>query len=157
MVRPGIAIYGIEPEVDEQILPSDIQPALIWKTKVVYFKVVEQTEPVGYGRKYVPRESYERIVTLPVGYADGFPRRLSNCGSVIIRGKIYPVVGGVCMDQCMVSLGSSGEAYVGDEVILLGESGDAEVRATDIARIIGTASHEITTCISDRVPRIYIK
>lgn len=156
MVRPGIALYGIEPELDRAILPVGMKRALEWKTKVVYFKVVMYDEPVGYGRSWTPSDEYARIVTLPVGYADGFPRRLSNCGRVLIRGIVYPVAGRVCMDQVMVSLGNTGTAYLDDEVILIGRDGNSEITVEMIAHEIGTAPHEITTCISNRVPRVYV-
>lgn len=152
MVRPGIALYGTEPECDSPILPKEIVPVLSWKSRVVYFKVVKKDESVGYGRTYYPKAEQERIVTLPLGYADGYPRRLSNRGFVMIHNKKYPIVGRVCMDQIMVSLGQDGEAYVGDEVTLIGQG----ITARELASIIDTAPHEITTCISPRVPRTYI-
>ena len=155
MVRPGIALYGIEPECDSAILPKLIMPALQLKTKVVYFKVLERGEYVGYGRTYQIKDEYERIVTIPIGYADGLPRRLSNCGFALIRGKKYPIVGRVCMDQTIISLGKEGEAYLEDLVTLIGRDGDEIIKVEDIARIIDTTPHEITTCITDRVPRIY--
>lgn len=156
MVRPGIALYGIEPETEMSILPQDIAPVLTLKTEVVYFKVVDAGESVGYGRTWQAPELYARVVTLPIGYADGYPRRLSNVGSVIIRDTVYPVVGRVCMDQMMVSLGSVGESYTGDEVVLIGSSPHCSIRVEDIARLIDATPHEITTCISDRVSRVYI-
>lgn len=156
MVRPGIALYGVEPEYTQKILPQTICPVLSWKTKIVYFKVVMQDEYVGYGRTWSPIEKYARIVTLPLGYADGFPRRLSNKGLVIIRGKECPVVGRVCMDQTMVSLGEQGTAYVDDEVVLIGSQQSEKITVEMIAEILETAPHEITTSISERVPRIYI-
>ena len=156
MVRPGFVLYGIEPEIDRKILPPTIVPVLEWKTKVVYFKAVTRGESIGYGRSWTADEEFSRIVTIPVGYADGFPRRLSNCGSVIIRGTIYPIVGRICMDQAMVSLGISGEAYLDDEVTLIGAVGDVSITAESIAQVIGTTPHEVVACISDRVPRVYV-
>lgn len=155
MVRPGIALYGIEPEPHAPLYKADIQPILEWKTRVVFFKVLEKGQPVGYARSYIVQEEYERIITLPVGYADGFPRRLSNNGYVLVHGKKYPVVGRVCMDQIMVSLGKEGEAYVGDSVTLIGVDGDQKITVEEIATLIDTTPHEITTCISLRVPRVY--
>lgn len=156
MVRPGIALYGIEPEIERTILPKIIQPVLEWKTKVVYFKVVAAQESIGYGRSWISEETQARIVTLPVGYADGFPRRLSNCGQVIINGNFYQIAGRVCMDQVMVSLGSDGTAYLDDEVVLIGSKGSSCITVEMIAKTIGTTPHEITTGISERVPRMYI-
>ncbi len=155
MVRPGIALYGIEPDYDSVILPKSIHPVLELKTKVVYFKVREQGESIGYGRSYTVANTHERIVTIPIGYADGYPRRLSNNGKVLIHGKKYPVVGRICMDQTMVSLGNEGEAYLEDTVTLIGHEGSETIKVEDIARLVDTTPHEITTCISNRVPRIY--
>lgn len=155
MVRPGVALYGIEPESTSNILPKEFIPALKWVTQITYFKVLKCGDYVGYGRTYQVKEEYERIVTLPVGYADGFPRRLSNKGFVLIRGKKYPVVGRVCMDQCMVSLGKDGEGYVGDEVVLIGSDGAASISVVDISNYIDTTPHEVTVCISERVPRVF--
>lgn len=156
MVRPGIAIYGIEPECNSHIFSESIMPALELKTRVTYFKAIHKDDIVGYGKTYKAKDDLERIITLPLGYADGYPRRLSNCGKVIVKGRIYPVVGRICMDQFMASLGTDGEAYVGDTVTLIGKDGEAEIRVQEIAEMIGTTPHEITTCLSARVPRIYI-
>jgi alanine racemase len=155
MVRPGVALYGIEPESTSNILPKEFIPALKWVTQITYFKVLKYGDYVGYGRTYQVKEEYERIVTLPVGYADGFPRRLSNKGFVLIRGRKYPVVGRVCMDQCMVSLGKDGEGYVGDEVVLIGSDSAASISVVDISNCIDTTPHEVTVCISERVPRVF--
>jgi len=157
MVRPGIALYGIEPELDKKILPNGMKRALQWKTKVVYFKVVSADESVGYGKLWKPKGRFARIVTIPVGYADGFARRFSNCGRVIIHGKIFPIVGRVCMDAAMVSLGEQGTAYNGDVVTLIGDQDGAAITVEMLADLIGAAPHEITTMISNRVPRLYPK
>lgn len=155
MVRPGIVLYGIEPEVHHRILPESIKSALSWKTRVVYFKTVAEGESVGYGRTWKPKHPYERVVTLPIGYADGFVREFSNCGIVLIRGKRYSIIGRVCMDQMMVSVGPDGEAYVGDTVTLIGIDGNETLTAQELARILDTTPHAITTLISQRVPRVY--
>ncbi|MEN9582205.1 MAG: alanine racemase [Candidatus Parcubacteria bacterium] len=155
MVRPGVAIYGIEPECESSILPSKIMPALSLTTKVTYFKVSSKGEYIGYGKTYQVQNEYERIITLPLGYADGYPRRLSNAGYVLIKGKSFPVVGRICMDQFTVSLGRDGEAYVGDVVTLIGKDGNEQISVQEIATQVGTTPHEIVTCLSARVPRIY--
>lgn len=171
MVRPGIALYGVEPEADQTILPKEIQPVLSLETEIVYFKVLKQGDPVGYGRTWQVGDEYERIVTLPVGYADGCDRRLGNIGQVIIRCKKYGIVGRVCMDQCMVSLGKNGVGYVGDRVTLIGnqvvetgngaadetgnETGELSISVSEIAQLVGTTPHEILVSITDRVPRVY--
>jgi alanine racemase len=153
----GVFFIRAELECNKSILPKEIKPVLSWKSHVVYFKVVTNDESVGYGRTWKPSGGYARIATIPVGYADGFPRRLSNSGSVIIRGRKYQIAGRVCMDQIMVDLGMDGEAYVGDSVTLIGNDGESTISSESIAKIIDTTPHEITTCVSNRVPRIIIK
>lgn len=164
MVRPGIAIYGIEPECESDILPAEIEPALTLTTKVTYFKVASNHDYIGYGKTYSPKHEFERIITLPLGYADGYPRRLGNIGRVLHKGKSYPIVGRICMDQFMVSIGRDGEAHVGDTVTLIGKDVGInnastphtdEISVQEIARAIGTTPHEIVACLSARVPRVY--
>jgi len=152
MVRPGIMFYGVYPsrEVSRTV---DIRPALEWKSRVVYFKVVSPGHPVSYGGKWQP-EHETRVVTLPAGYGDGYFRRMSGLADVIIRGKKYKQVGTICMDQMMINL-EQGSAWNGDEAILLGESGGERITAEDLAEWAGTIPYEILTNINTRVPRIY--
>jgi alanine racemase len=153
MVRPGIMLYGVypSPEVPRNVL---VQPALAWKTRVVYFKVVRPGHPVSYGSTW-QSDHPVRIVTLPVGYGDGYFRALSNKTQVMIRGRKYPQVGRVCMDQMMVNI-EADSAFNGDEVILIGESGGQVITAQDLADWAGTIPYEILTNINTRVPRVYI-
>jgi alanine racemase len=153
MVRPGIMLYGVYPSVEvEHVI--QVRPVLAWKSRVVYFKVVRSGHPVSYGSIW--QSDHEvRIVTLPVGYGDGYFRRLSNNAQVIIRGKKYPQVGTVCMDQMMVNI-ENDSAFNGDEVTLIGESGSEAITAQDLADWAGTIPYEILTNINTRVPRIYI-
>jgi alanine racemase len=158
MVRPGILLYGVYPS-DEVRRTIAVRPALSWKSQVVYFKVVQPGHPVSYGSTW-QSDHMVRVVTVPVGYGDGYFRSLSNHSEVIIRGKRYPVVGRLCMDQMMVNIEWE-SAYNGDEVILLGESGDAAgekvtITCGDLARWAGTIPYEILTNINTRVPRIYL-
>jgi alanine racemase len=153
-VRPGILLYGVYPshELPRQV---PVEPALTWRSRVVYFKVVRAGHPVSYGSTWAPKEQ-TRLVTVPVGYGDGYPRSLSNKAEVVLRGKRYPVVGRVCMDQLMVDIGWD-SAYNGDEVVLLGagtEGGRVEVE--ELARWAGTIPYEILTGINTRVPRVYV-
>lgn len=153
MVRPGILLYGVYPSAE--VAPSvAVQPALSWKSRVVYFKVVQPGDPVSYGWTWRP-ERMVRLVTVPVGYGDGYFRRLSNRARVIIRGKSYPVVGQVCMDQMMVNIAWE-TAYNGDEVILLGESDGASITCQELACWADTIPYEVLTNINTRVPRVYI-
>jgi len=149
LVRPGIMLYGYYPSPD-CLRSVVVKPALTWKSRVVYFKVVQPNTPVSYGSTWQSDHAV-RLVTVPVGYGDGYFRILSNQAEVIIRGQRHPVVGRVCMDQLMVNL-EWGTAYNGDEVILLGES----LSADELAAWAGTISYEILTHINSRVPRVYL-
>jgi alanine racemase len=121
---------------------------------VVYFKVVKPGHPVSYGSSW-ESDHPVRVVTLPVGYGDGYFRSLSNKTQVIIRGKKYSQVGSICMDQMMINI-EGDSAFNGDEVTLIGESGGELISADDLADRAGTISDEILTNINTRVPRIYI-
>jgi alanine racemase len=152
MVRPGIILYGVYPSL-EVTRSFEVQPALAWKSRVVYFKVVKPGHPVSYGSTW-QSDHPVRIVTLPVGYGDGYFRSLSNKTQVFIRGKKYPQVGRICMDQMMVNI-ETDSAFNGDEVILIGESGGEAISAQDLANWAGTIPYEVLTNINTRVPRVY--
>lgn len=156
MVRLGISLYGIG-ALPESPRFDGLVPVLSWKTKVVFFKVVSPGEGVGYGSTWTPVGQPERVVTLPVGYADGYGRRFANKTKVLIRGNEYPIVGRVCMDQCMVSLGPDGEAYNGDEVVLVGKQNGQEISVEALAEQLDTISYEILARIGARVDRVYKK
>ncbi len=152
MVRPGILLYGVYPS-REVARTIEVKPALSWKSRVVYFKVVLPGHPVSYGSTW-QTDHPVRVVTVPVGYGDGYFRSMSNRAQVIIRGKRYSQIGRICMDQMMVNI-EQDSAYNGDEVILLGESGDERITAEDLAEWAGTIPYEILTNINTRVPRLY--
>ena len=154
MVRPGIMLYGVYPAPDVA-RTVQIQPALSWKSRVVYFKVVKPGHPVSYGSMW-ESDHPVRVVTIPVGYGDGYFRNASNQATVIIRGKKYPQVGRICMDQMMVNI-ESDSAYNGDEVILVGESNGQSISVQDLADWAGTIPYEILTNINTRVPRVYLR
>jgi alanine racemase len=153
LVRAGILLYGVYPSASVAHTVA-VSPALAWKSRVVFFKVVQPDHPVSYGSTWVSDHPV-RVVTLPVGYGDGYFRSLSNRGKVIIRGKTYPVIGTVCMDQTMVDI-EGDSAYNGDEVVLLGESGGSAIRVEDLAAWAGTIPYEVLTNINTRVPRVYV-
>jgi len=153
MVRPGILMYGVYPS-PEVPRTMQVRPALAWKSRVVYFKVVKPGHPVSYGSTW-QSDHLVRLVTVPVGYGDGYFRSMSNKAQVIIRGQKYPQVGWVCMDQIMVNL-EWGTAYNGDEVTLIGESDGERVTVEDLAEWAGTIPYEILTNINTRVPRVYV-
>jgi alanine racemase len=149
MVRPGILVYGVYPgpEADRVV---DVKPAVTWHAKVAYSKRTRPGRSVSYSSLW-QAEVETRIVTVPCGYADGYFRRMTNRAQVLIRGKRYPQVGRICMDQFMVNVGDD-EVNVGDEVVLLGE----EIAAEDLAEWMGTNEYEVLTNISARVPRVYV-
>jgi alanine racemase len=153
MVRPGILFYGVYPAAQVRRTLA-VNPALAWKSRVVYFKVVRAGHPVSYGSIW-QSDHPVRIVTVPVGYGDGYFRSMSNQAQVIIRGKKYPQVGRVCMDQMMVNI-EADSAYNGDEVTLIGEAGQAAITVQDLADWAATIPYEILTNINTRVPRLYI-
>lgn len=153
MVRPGIMIYGSYPGADTP-RTVELRPALTWTSRVSFVKDVAAGESVSYGRTWVaPRDT--RIATVPVGYGDGYNRRLSSTGRVLIDGRSYPIAGRVCMDQFMVDLGPGSPVETGSTVVLVGRSGADEITATEVAQTLGTISYEVTCAIAPRVPRVY--
>jgi alanine racemase len=153
MVRPGIALYGVLPDAASQ-RSVDLRPALSLVSQVVYFKVVKAGHPVSYGATWAPQRD-TRVVTIPIGYGDGYPRSLSSRGEALIRGRRYPIVGRVCMDQFMVDLGPGGTAYNEDEVVLIGRQGDEAIDCETVALAAGTIPYEILVGLNDRIPREY--
>ena len=153
MVRPGILLYGVLPS-DEVPPTVAVRPALTWKSRVVFFKVVQPGNPVSYGSTWAP-DHLVRVVTVPVGYGDGYPRRMSGAAEVLLRGQRYPVVGRICMDQVVVCI-EWDEAYNDDEVVLLGELGERRITVEELARWADTIPYEILTGINTRVPRVYV-
>ncbi|MEW5828408.1 MAG: alanine racemase [Chloroflexota bacterium] len=150
MVRPGILLYGVYPS-PEAVRSLQVRPALSWKSRVVYFKVTRPGHPVSYGSTW--QSDHEvRIVTVPVGYGDGYFRGMSGQAQVVIHGRRYPVVGRICMDQVMVNI-EADSAFNGDEVTLIGEG----VTVEELAEWAGTIPYEILTNINTRVPRVYIE
>lgn len=154
-VRPGIIMYGYYPSNEVIKERLDLKPALTLKTSVVHVKTLPKDMYISYGRKY--KTDKERVIaTLPIGYADGYTRALSNKGKVIVNGKLASIVGSVCMDQCMIDVTDVGTVKVGDEVILLGEHGNTRFNADDLAELLDTINYEIICMIGRRVPRVYI-
>lgn len=153
MVRPGIMTYGYYPDATTP-RTIDLRPAITWATRISFLKKVSAGHTVGYGRTWTaPRDTW--IATIPVGYADGYDRHLSNAGTVLVGGEAYPIVGRVCMDQSMVDVGPEPTVAVGDEGVLLGRSGEREYTADDMAERLGTISYEITCAIAPRVTRVH--
>lgn len=155
-VRPGIIQYGYYPSDEVDKNHFDIKHVLTWKTKIIHIKEVEENEYICYGQTF--KTSRKTVVaTLPVGYADGYSRGLSNKGKVIINGQLAPIIGNVCMDQFMVDITEIENVHLGNEVILLGSDGNVKFDADDIAKLTNTISYEVLCLIGRRAPRIYIK
>lgn len=154
LVRPGIILYGLPPS--SEIKPRvKLLPAMQFKTKIVFIKEVPAGTSIGYGGTYItPQRTF--IATLPVGYADGYSRHLSNKAHVLIGGKRRKVVGTVCMDQVMVDVGPAGDVHIGEEVVLFGRQGEEEITVTELADLAGTINYELVCAISSRVPRVYL-
>lgn len=156
MVRSGIITYGLYPseEVDKSLL--NIKPVLQWKTHISHIKTLPAGREISYGGTYKTTADTV-IATIPVGYADGYPRSLSNKGRVIINGKYAPIVGRICMDQFMVNVTDIPDAKVGDCVTLVGTDGDACLSMEEVSNLSGSFNYELPCRISRRVPRVYIK
>jgi alanine racemase len=160
MVRPGILLYGYSlPTMSSGAVVTGpslrLTPVLSWKTRVLTVKDVTEGEAVGYMGTYIA-EQHSRIAVLPVGYADGYPRLLSNRARVIVRGEYAPVVGRVSMDLTTVDVGHIPGIAVGDEVVLLGSNNGKSVDAIELARLCESVPYEILCGISQRVPRVYV-
>ena len=153
LARLGIVLYGLKPDI-ANTLPDGIKPAMTWKTVVAMVKKIYPGETVGYGRTYTANSEID-VATLPVGYADGYNRLLSNRGYVEINGKKAPVIGRVCMDQITVDVTGIPNVKQGDEVILMGNGTSAALTADKMAQLTGTIGYEIVCDISNRVERIY--
>ncbi|WFR62486.1 alanine racemase [Paenibacillus amylolyticus] len=160
MVRVGISLYGLYPsaEVNHQVVK--LSPVLTLKTKAVLVKTLPPHWGISYGTRYFT-QGYERIATLPIGYADGFSRMLTGKAQVLVRGRRIPVVGTICMDQCMVSLQSfaeeAEEIQVGEEVVLIGHQSGGVITADEVASQLGTIAYEVICMMAHRIPRVYTR
>ncbi len=154
MVRLGVSMYGCYPssETSESIL---LKPAMTLKSRIMALKNIEAGGSIGYNRTFKAK-SNTKVAQIPIGYADGYNRKLSNRGVVLIRGKRYPVVGTVSMDQIMVEIGEKSQIEIGDEVVLMGCQEGEEVSVYEISRLLETIPYEVITSISERVPRVYV-
>lgn len=155
LVRPGIILYGYYPSGYLKDKALTLWPAMTLKTQVVHVKELPEGHYVGYGRKYYTHQK-TKIATIPIGYADGYSRRLSNKGRVLIRGQYAPIVGNICMDQFMVDVTHIENVSVEDEVVIFGKQGDNNIPIEEIAEALETINYEIMCMIGKRVPRVYI-
>jgi alanine racemase len=158
-MRPGLLLYGIGPS--SQFLADEregfaFRPALSLKARVILVRRLPAGTDISYSRTYtLPHNA--TIATIGIGYGDGFPRRLSNCGHVLLpSGKRAPIRGRVCMDQLCIEVPEGERLSAGDTVTLIGRAGESEIRVTDMAEQIDTTPHEITTCLTARVPRVVV-
>jgi len=153
LARPGLIIYGMYPKHTFPKLIK-LRPVLSLKTRVVFLKDIPPGRSISYGRTFITQRD-TRIATLPIGYADGYHRGLSNKAQVLIRGQYAPVVGKITMDQMMIDVGHIRGVKIGDEVVLIGKQGHHEIRIEKLARLAGTIAYDFICAISNRVPRIY--
>jgi alanine racemase len=156
MLRLGISLYGFYPSDEVNKERVDLRPVMSYKTKIVLVRVLPVGSAVSYGATYVT-QGEERIATIPVGYGDGYTRLLNGRAHVLVRGQRVPVVGRICMDQCMINVSDIPDASVGDEVVLFGVQEPHEISADELARALGTINYEITCMVSYRVPRVYMR
>lgn len=157
LVRAGITLYGLWPsgEVSKDIIP--LKPLLSLKSHVSYVKTLPAGRSVSYGGTYTA-DSQRMVATIPVGYGDGYPRSLSNKGSVLIHGRRCPILGRVCMDQFMVDVTDLADVKTGDEVTLIGRDGDQMITAEELGELSGRFNYELVCDLSSRrIPRVYIK
>jgi alanine racemase len=156
MVRAGIILYGLEPS-DEVLLDRiDLKQVMSLKVRISHVKEIEAGQSVSYGRKFIA-EKKTKIASLPIGYADGYTRMLSGKAEALIKGKKVPVVGRICMDQCMIDVTGIDNVNVGDEVVLFGKQDGNFIHIDELANKLGTINYEIVCMIGKRVPRVYIK
>jgi len=155
-VRAGIILYGYYPSNEVKKENLSLKPALTLKASITRVQEMDKDMYISYGKTF-KTERKSLIATLPIGYADGYSRLLAKNAKVIIHGKFAPIVGRICMDQCMIDVTDIEDVKVGDKVILLGEQGNLKFNADDIAEIMGTINYEILCMLKFRIPRVYIK
>lgn len=154
LIRPGIILYGISPSSDIK-LPCSLEPIMSVRSSVSMVKVLKPGSSISYGRTYIAKTA-RKIATVPIGYADGYPRALSNKGKLIVNGKFAPIVGRVCMDQLAIDVTDIEGVEVGTVVTAIGRSGELSITFDDIAEICDTIPYEIMCNVSIRMPRVYI-
>lgn len=157
MVRPGILSYGYFPNYPIVDVPlNQIQSCFSLKSRIIYTKMVDAGRGVSYNYKYYTK-CYSRVVTIPIGYGDGYRRMLSNIGEVLIRGRKYIIAGTICMDMLLVDIGPNGLGHVEDEVVLIGNQGGENITLHSVADKCGTIIYEILCGFNERIPRVYVE
>ena len=154
LVRPGIALYGLRPSAETDLSGISLKPAMALKARIIHLKQVPAGTCISYGMTY--RTPFPTVIaTVPAGYADGYRRRFSSAGEMLVGGRRVPVVGRVCMDLTMLDVGSVPGVRVEDEVVIFGRQGGESITADDLARALDTINYEIVCAIAARVPRVY--
>ncbi len=155
MVRAGVLLYGMSPSPSVSAPKLGFRPAMTLKANIVLIKKMEKGQSISYGRTFITERESD-IATIPIGYADGYSRTLSNHAEVMIGGRRYPIVGTICMDTCMADItGAETAIRTGDEVILFGDPRDGAPGVDEIASLMGTINYEVTCLIGRRIPRVY--
>ena len=154
MARPGLMLYGYSP-LEGAAAGADLRPVLSLVTRIVFLKKVPAGVPISYGRTFITRRE-SLIATVPIGYADGYSRGLSNKGEALVRGVRARVAGRVCMDMCMLDVTDVPGVSEGDEVVLIGKQGNERITADELAAKTGTIAYEVLCGIGSRVPRVYL-
>ncbi|WP_054950907.1 alanine racemase [Numidum massiliense] len=155
MARIGVSLYGLYPSDEVEKQHVALKPALTLKTKIVHVKRVPPGTALSYGATYRTKTDVT-IATLPIGYADGLNRLLSNRGCALVGGRRVPIVGRICMDQTLLAVPDGLTVANGDEVVLYGRQGDEQICVDEVAKLLGTINYEVTCAIGHRVPRIYV-
>jgi alanine racemase len=154
MVRPGLILYGLHPgEGVSHSIP--IEPVLSLKTRIAFIKEIEPGQTVSYGRTFTAKRR-SRVATLPIGYADGLSRDLSNRGQVLVAGRRVPIIGRICMDQTVIDVTDVPPPRLGDEVVVYGSQGDERISVEEVARLLDTIPYVITCAVGPRVPRVMV-
>lgn len=156
LVRAGISTFGLYPSEDVNKDNVRLKPAMALKSHVAFVKKIKQDIPVSYGGTFVSKKPMT-IATIPVGYADGYPRNLSNVGYVLIRGKKAPIIGRVCMDQFMVDVTDIEGVSFGDNVTLIGKDGNETITVEDLSELSGRFNYEFICDLGKRIPRVYVR
>ncbi|TLE01566.1 alanine racemase [Helicobacter muridarum] len=157
MVRLGISAYGLKPSIDMDMQGVKLKPAMSLKANIIHIKEIGKDEGVSYNKTFIANKK-SKIATLPIGYADGYMRLLSNKADVLIHGKRAPVIGNICMDHCMVDISHLENVKIGDCALLFGyDNMGNELSVDELANHIGTINYELVCAVSKRVPRVYVK
>lgn len=154
LVRAGLLTYGLRPDLPESIPIPAVRPALSLKARIALIRELPAGSSISYGRTHILKRS-SRVATIQIGYGDGYPRELSGKGSVLVAGRRAPILGRICMDVTVADVTEIPEAREGDEAVLIGSQGREQIRVQEIARLIGTTVHDVTTRLTSRVNRVY--